>query len=223
MKPPKTPKLSPTRSTAVDIHFISPYNNPNHFNHLGSSSKRYTPTSSPNQDIQQQQQLYTHIHPPATPKIFTIATKSLSYARSCQEFTEDDVFSSPLPLAPSNKAKKRSNLKQSDDDSEYTISHSLSGNRPVKATKHRHLSSPHSSPHSSLPSHSIISSPTYNKLNDFSLKSETELVEGLVEGGLEESEKKGEKGEELGLEPTEPWKQINYSLFAEIPVDESMF
>ncbi|TIB08902.1 hypothetical protein E3P92_03628 [Wallemia ichthyophaga] len=190
MKPPKTPKLSPTRSTAVDNHFISPYNNPNHFNHLGSSSKRYTPTSSPNQDIQQQQQLYTHIHPPATPKIFTIATKSLSYARSCQEFTEDDVFSSPLPLAPSNKAKKRSNLKQSDDDTETDR---------------------------------IISSPTYNKLNEFSLKSETELVEGLVEGGLEESEKKGEKGEELGLEPTEPWKQINYSLFAEIPVDESMF
>lgn len=242
-KTPKTPKLSKSSDSLDDdpsppsTPHLSPYNNPSHFNQLSnlgmkirsSVYKGYytTPTSSPNQDIHKQQQLYTNIHPPATPSIFSSASQTLSVARSCLEYTSnDDVFSSPLPLAPTHGLKRSSKSHKSrynhGDDSDSDIEEvsnmatdTNTDNRPIrglKGSKHQHTSYQHSSSpnYTSPPSHNLISSPTYNKLNNFNLESSS-------------PERDTCDAADTTQEPNEPWKHINYSLYADIPVNESMF
>lgn len=69
-----------------------------------------TPTSSPNQNVELQRELYTSIEPPITPSIFRSASETLSLARQQCELglasSSNDVFGSPLPLPPKNKANK---------------------------------------------------------------------------------------------------------------------
>ncbi|TIA92909.1 hypothetical protein E3P99_00345 [Wallemia hederae] len=163
-------------------------------------------------DISKQQELYNSIHPPITPSIFSTATQTLNHSRSLLEFTDNnDVFSSPLPLAPNNLKRKGNDDKEVNDDDTDEMSTDSTNCRQIKAMKKAPRSiAPLSSP-PSPPPNNLISSPTYNKLSHFNIASspDTHSAHNQLTDNTTDT--------------AEPWKHINYSLYADIDVDESMF